>query len=107
MRQYCKMICYHGSRRSRSWMDPRFSFHFAHAFFQTRNLIFISVAQIPWAHKQYLQNDTLPWELEKQIRFHMAAVQSQLEQLYYGFALGVALNRTIILPEVGFHFSVT
>ncbi len=56
--------------------------------------------QVPWAHRQYLENNTMPWELEKQIRFHAAAVQFQLEQLYYGFALGVALNRTVILPEV-------
>ena len=57
-------------------------------------------AQIPKAHQTYAANGTMPWELEHQIRFHIAAVQSQLEQAYSGFALALALNRTLILPEM-------
>ena len=39
------------------------------------------------------------WPLDEQIVWHHAAVQSQMEQLYYGLAIAVALNRTIILPQ--------
>ena len=48
----------------------------------------------------YRETGELAWPLARQIAFHWAAVQFQMEQLYSGLALAVALNRTIILPRV-------
>lgn len=34
------------------------------------------------------------------VAFHMAAMRYQLAQLYHGFALALALNRTLVLPPL-------
>lgn len=56
--------------------------------------------QVPEAHLMYLKTGNMSWELEQQVSFHAAAVEYQLGQLYHGFSLAVALNRTFVLPEV-------
>ena len=61
--------------------------------------------QVPGVYDAFQTNRTAlnEWPLDDQIVWHHAAVQSQMEQLYYGLAIAVALNRTIILPQVGRH----
>ncbi|MEW5310165.1 MAG: hypothetical protein WDW38_001988 [Sanguina aurantia] len=39
-------------------------------------------------------------ETESMIQFHIQAVNDQLQQLYYGFAIAMALNRTLLLPKM-------
>ena len=57
--------------------------------------------QVPRVYRVFESNRSgLDWPLDQQIVWHQAAVQSQMEQLYYGLAIAVALNRTIILPQV-------
>ena len=56
--------------------------------------------QVPTVYDVYRETGKLDWELDRQIQFHMAAAEFQLEQLYHGLALAHALNRTIILPRV-------
>ena len=56
--------------------------------------------QVPPVYDVYRNTGTLTWELERQIQFHIAAIRFQLEQLYYGLAVALTLNRTIILPNV-------
>lgn len=56
--------------------------------------------QVPKVYDAYRANGTLDWELDRQIAFHLTAVQFQMEQLYYGLALASALGRIIILPRV-------
>ena len=57
---------------------------------------------MPQVYDAYSLNRSggLEWPLDKQIVWHQAAVQAQMEQLYYGLAIAFALGRTIILPEV-------
>lgn len=38
------------------------------------------------------------WAMEA---YHLAAIDFQFNQLYYGVQLALALNRTLILPKVG------
>ena len=59
--------------------------------------------QVPGIYDAFSTNRSalLEWPLDDQIVWHHAAVQSQMEQLYYGLAIAAALNRTIILPQVG------
>lgn len=56
--------------------------------------------QVPPVYEVYRKTGMLDWELQRQIQFHVAAVDFQLEQLYYGLAIALTLNRTIILPNV-------
>ena len=61
----------------------------------------VLVSQVPEVYEVFKTNRSgLVWPLDKQIAWHHAAVQAQVEQLYYGLAVAVALNRTIILPQV-------
>ncbi len=57
---------------------------------------------MPYVYEAYSHNRSggLEWPLDKQIVWHQAAVQAQMEQLYYGLAIAFVLGRTIILPEV-------
>ncbi len=69
----------------------------------------ISRLQVPGVYDAFGTNRSalLEWPLDEQIVWHHAAVQSQMEQLYYGLAIAAALNRTIILPQVSSAFQVT
>lgn len=45
-------------------------------------------------------NETPSDGTEQMVDFHGRAMDHQLQQLYYGFALAMALNRTLLLPQV-------
>lgn len=43
------------------------------------------------------------WNLSKSedmVKFHVSSVNHQLQQAYYGFGAALALNRTVVFPEV-------
>ncbi|KAL6756927.1 nucleotide-diphospho-sugar transferase-domain-containing protein [Haematococcus lacustris] len=47
-------------------------------------------------------NDNPPpekYHMEEMVHFHVAAVNAQLQQLYYGFLAALALNRTLVMPR--------
>ena len=50
--------------------------------------------QVPWGFNEY--NDT-----EAMVQVHLNAMESQLTDMYYAFALAHLLNRTLIMPRVG------
>ena len=39
---------------------------------------------------------------EEMLAYHMAAVEFQLSQIHAGWNIALALNRTFIVPKVGF-----
>lgn len=45
-------------------------------------------------------NDLPDGEEEEMAQFHVGAVNSQLQQVYHGLALALALNRTLVMPKV-------
>jgi hypothetical protein len=42
----------------------------------------------------------LKWPLEDMIQVHLKGMAKQMPLLYYAFGIALALNRTLILPEV-------
>lgn len=81
----------HRLREARAWYDPP-------EYYQQPALLSMELRPPP------APADFTDWPQERQPEmqlFHLKSVRAQLEQLRAGMALAVALNRTVVLPEVG------
>lgn len=79
----------------RQCMRDALHFHDPPAYYEEPNLLTIEM-ELPHVPKGFQQYN----ETEDMVQYHVKAANFQLNQLYFGFALALALNRTLVLPKM-------